>query len=425
MARRWATDTIFPRLELEVADASCGVCGRKMHVCDHRHHRIFTLQRPVHLVCKLVHCPAPTCPNHRKTFSPEAELTITLPRWVIGWDVFCWLGHRRIARHWSVSQIRAELIDSFAIVLSEDAIEEYIHRYQDMLAARQQDPDRLRQEYHGAGALMLAIDGLQPEKGHETLYVVRELGRKRVWFAESLISSSAREVRQLIIQARVWAGRLGKPVRFWMSDKQDTFVKAIAAEFPSVPHRYCSNHFLRDLAKPVLELDSLVKVQIRRKVRGLRAVERAVLDQRRQEREPSGALPSPSASRPGLDPGDVVLDYCTAVRGILNDSQGGPLHPPGVRMAKALVEVRQSLKRNLKARKGGAPNLSFSGWFTASTEESANSRRPRKRSRVMSWTCEQSTRRWIPPQILLPSGGVSSRSFANPWKEERSRLLTG
>src|SRR5438132_8028402 len=31
--------------------------------------------------------------------------------------------------------------------------------------------------------------------------------------------------------------------------------------------------------------------------------------------------------------GSVVLDYCAAVRGILNDDQGGPLHPPGLRMA--------------------------------------------------------------------------------------------
>ena len=52
--------------------------------------------------------------------------------------------------------------------------------------------------------------------------------------------------------------------------------------------------------------------------------------------------------------GDVVLDYCAAVRGILNDDQGGPLHPPGLRMAEALDEVRQSIGRNLGAKKGGS-----------------------------------------------------------------------
>ncbi len=65
-------------------------------------------------------------------------------------------------------------------------------------AARQQDPQRLADEYRQVESLVLCIDGLQPEKGHETLYVVRELSRKRVWFAESLISSTAAEVRRLL-----------------------------------------------------------------------------------------------------------------------------------------------------------------------------------------------------------------------------------
>ncbi len=49
----------------------------------------------------------------------------------------------------------------------------------------------------------------------------------------------------------------------------------------------------------------------------------------------------------------MVLDYCAAVRGILNDDQGGPLPPPGIRMAEALGDVYASLQRNLEAKKGG------------------------------------------------------------------------
>ena len=51
--------------------------------------------------------------------------------------------------------------------------------------------------------------------------------------------------------------------------------------------------------------------------------------------------------------GEVVLSYCAAVRGILNDDQGGPLHPPGLRMSEALQEVHASLDRNLRVQKGG------------------------------------------------------------------------
>src|SRR5208283_5759369 len=103
--------------------------------------------------------------------------------------------------------------------------------------------------------IVLSIDGLQPEKGHETLYVVRELTQKRVWFAKPLISATADEVQRLIAQAKEWATSLNKTVSLWISDKQDAFVTGIAAEFPGVPHRYCDNHFLRDLAKPVLEAE--------------------------------------------------------------------------------------------------------------------------------------------------------------------------
>jgi hypothetical protein len=275
---------------------------------------------------------------------------LAMPWWVLGWDVFCWL-ERRFARHWSVPQIRAELADTYQIPLSADAIERYIGRYQCMLAARQRDPLVLAAAYRRAKELVLAIDGLQPEKGHETLYVVREVSRKRVWFAEALVSSSAAEVQRLLAQARHWADALGLPVRLWLSDKQDAFVTGIAAEFSGVPHRYCSNHFLRDLAKPMLEGDSHAKVQMRSKVRGLRAIEREILEEQTRPAEVPGPDPTPAAEAAGSA---VVLDYCSAVRGILNDDQGGPLHPPGLRMAEALTEVQESLQRNLGAKKGGA-----------------------------------------------------------------------
>ena len=136
-----------------------------------------------------------------------------------------------------------------------------------MLAARRQDAESLRRHYESVAEIILCIDGLQPEKGHETLDVVRELTQKRVWFAEPLISATDDEVRRLITKAKRWAESLGTPVGLGMSDQQDAFVKGIAAEFPDVPHRSCDNPFLRALAQPVLEADSHAKVPMRKKVR--------------------------------------------------------------------------------------------------------------------------------------------------------------
>ena len=450
----WPENTQFTQVVLTVEQEACALCQRHLHVCDHRFHPILSLQGPLELVCKLAHCPDPCCAAHGHTLSPLAEAQITLPYWLIGWDVFCWLGFRRFRRHWSIPQLQAELRDSFRIRLSDDAISGYLQRYRCLVAARHQDADLLAQAYQGIDKLVLTIDGLQPEKGHETLYVVRELRGKRLWFAEALLSSSTEEVQRLLHQAKDWVKQLGKPVELWMSDKQDAFVKGIAAEFPAVPHRYCQNHFLRDLAKPILEKDSHAKVQMRQKVRGLRAIEKQVLEDRRQAQaeqvESAAALAATAVTEPvccaaseppgvesqssssaaadasgasaaaagtrvlatagsepgpveprtasgttvaatsavvepaGDEAGQVVLDYCGAVRGILNDDQGGPLHPPGLRMAEALQEVRASLQRNLDAKKGGAAPSSCTSSKAASTRGCKQLPRSKSRSKSMS-----------------------------------------
>jgi hypothetical protein len=425
MRYRWPENTEFNQVVLNVEQEACSLCQRRLHVCDHRFHPILSLQGPLQLVCKLAHCPDPGCAAHGHTLSPLVEAQFTLPYWLIGWDLFCWLGFRRFSRHWSIPQLRSELQDTYRIRLSDDAISGYLQRYRCMVAARQQDAALLAGAYKDIDQLVLTIDGLQPEKGHETLYVVRELRSKRVWFAEALLSSSAPEVQRLLAKAKDGAQQLGKPVELWMSDKQDAFVSGIEAEFPGVPHRYCQNHFLRDLAKPILEKDSHAKVQMRKKVRGLRGIEKQILEERRQAqaqreaasaavgRQPGGAAGSEpaagqtqassvlaaeeSAARatsitstssvvepPGDEAGQVVLDYCAGVRGILNDDQGGPLHPPGLRMAEALQEVRDSLQRNLDAKKGGAARSNCVSSKAASTEGCKRSPRSKSRSRSMS-----------------------------------------
>ena len=384
MGYRWPTDTVFTQRILTVEQDVCDVCQRRLQICDHRRHQIHTLQGPVALVCKLAHCPAPQCPGRHRTLSPWAEAQLTLPHWTIGWDVFCWIGHRRFARHWSIPQLRLELRDSYQIALSEDALADYAQRYQLMVAARQQDATVLAEAYRDLDTLILTIDGLQPEKGHETLYVVRELRAKRVWFAEALLSSTTAEIRRLVAKAKQWAEQLGKPVVLWMSDKQEAFVQAIATEFAGVPHRYCQNHFVRDVAKPVLEADSHAKVTLRKKVRGLRTIERNLLAQPCPPVavEPLAAVePAPAIASPTGAPREaeqVVLDYCAAVRGILNDDHGGPLQPPGLRMAEALTEVRQSIRRNLDVKKGGARTSPCNGSLAVSTAASKPSRPNRK-----------------------------------------------
>ena len=421
MPYHWPADTDFACWELDVLDRDCPFCGRLMHICDHRYRHFHSLEGPVELVCKLNHCPDVACQGHARTKSPELEMTIALPRMAIGWDVFCWIGHRRFSRHWSITQIRSELGDQYHITISDDSIGRYIQSYQVMLAARQEDPKTLRRQYQSVDEIVLCIDGLQPEKGHETLYVVRELTQKRVWFAEALISATAQEVRRLIARAKKWVESMNTKVGLWLSDRQDAFVTGIAAEFPGVPHRYCDNHFLRDVAKPVLEADSHAKVTMRKKVRGLRTIEQAVLkrsgaasaqDTTTADAEPSAGVAVPAATPPSMADaaGTVVLDYCAAVRGIVNDDQGGPLHPPGLRMAEALREVRESIQRNLDEEKGGSPRSNSAAWPVVSTEVSTPCGGNTRGSEGTSRRSRKSRRPLNPEEALVRSARRGSRN---------------
>jgi hypothetical protein len=168
---------------------------------------------------------------------------------------------------------------------------------------------------------------------------VRARKSKRVWFAEPLLASAEPEVRRLIVLARQWAERLAKPVRVWMSEKPDAFVKAIAEECSGPPPRSCQNHFRRALAKPVLEMERRAKGKRRRKVRGMRAIERRVLAERRPTPAPEPtAQPerAKTADRPRTHPPAVAAPPIAAPSEPCAASERGVRRPDGALDATGL-----------------------------------------------------------------------------------------
>ena len=104
-----------------------------MHIRCRRSRSILTLEGPLRLSVRLVQCCDERC-EHMTLYGSEQESGYAMPRWGIGWDVFCWIGQRRFSRHWSVPQIRNELKDTYDLRLSDDAIEDHIASCQNMVA---------------------------------------------------------------------------------------------------------------------------------------------------------------------------------------------------------------------------------------------------------------------------------------------------
>ena len=100
----------------------------------------------------------------------------------------------------------------------------------------------------------------------------------------------------------------------------------MAQALPGVPHQLCHFHYLREAATPVYEADRHAKVQLKKKVRGIRPIERKV-----EGRD------DPEAQ--------AIRGYCAAVRSALTDDGRPPLEASGLKLADRLTKVAASLDR--------------------------------------------------------------------------------
>jgi hypothetical protein len=92
---------------------------------------------------------------------------------------------------------------------------------------------------------------------------------------------------------------------------------------------------LREAAKPIYEADRHAKKELKKYVRGVRAIERRV--ERRSDPE-----------------AEVVRGYCAAVRGALTDDGRPPLDSAGLRLRDRLAAVAGSLKKVGGGKRGRA-----------------------------------------------------------------------
>ena len=211
-----------------------------------------------------------------------------------------------------------------------------LERYDELTAASLADPERLRRLLTRQRRVILAIDGLQPHKGHEILWVVRECLSGEVLLATALLSATTADLKQLLTQVKQTLAGLGpEPPRVaaLISDGQSTIRTAVAEVFADAPHQLCQFHYLREAAQPLHEADRHAKKELKKQVRGVREIERAA------DGEPS-------------EQGDVVRGYCAAVRAALDDEGKPPLDAPGLKLRERLQAIEQSLAE--ARQKGGA-----------------------------------------------------------------------
>lgn len=172
------------------------------------------------------------------------------------------------------------------------------------------------------GRMVISLDGIQPERGNEALWVVREVLTGVVLAAECLISASSESLQQLL--RPVVALRI--PILGVISDGQRSIRLAVKALLPEVPHQCCQFHYLRNVALPFSDDDRKLRTNLRKNLRGILAMEKS------------------TASTGHLE-AQVMDGYCAAIRAVMLNDGVPPLRPGGIDAYENLERICSSLQK--------------------------------------------------------------------------------
>src|SRR3954451_15523717 len=170
MARREARPRAERERVLRPLRRCCPDCGRRMPIRYENRRTVATLEGPVRLRLKVRRCENGGCPRHHRPYRPEAEGAIALPQHEFGLDVIARVGALRYAEHRSLPEIHQHLRDR-GLAIAPRTVTNLLDRYDELLAVSLTDDRRLRGLLAEQGRVILAIDGLQPDVGHEVLWV--------------------------------------------------------------------------------------------------------------------------------------------------------------------------------------------------------------------------------------------------------------
>jgi hypothetical protein len=322
MPRRSARPQPEQTLDLATEARHCPACGHVLWAANKPRRTVVTLRGLIRLRLQVRSCRNRECPRHKVCLRPEREGSYALPQHEFGLDVIALVGTLRHAEHRSVPEIHAELARR-GVPICVRSVGNLLDRYDELLALSCSDVERLKAVTAKAGQVVLAIDGLQPDVGHEVLWVIRDVLCGEVLLARSLLSSSQDDLAKLLGEVKQ---AIPVPIVGVVSDGQTSIRKAVAKALDGVPHQLCHFHYLREAALPVYEADRHAKVQLKKKVRGIRPIERKV-----EERQDAEA--------------ESIRGYCAAVRSALTDDGRPPLVPSGLRLHERLTKVADSLDR--------------------------------------------------------------------------------
>jgi hypothetical protein len=216
----------------------CPTCGETLWAAYHNYRTITTLEAVLGLTLQIRRCLNQACPHVHHPHRPEQEGRLALPKHEFGLDVIAFVGQQRYGYHRSGAEIHQALRER-GVAVAPRTVTTLLERYDELVTLSLQDTTRLHRITQVRGRIISALDGLQPEVGHEVLWVLRDCLSGEVLLARSLLSATHDDLAPLVQEVQQ---ALPVPIVGVITDGQPSIRAAVAQAPPDVPHQLCQFH---------------------------------------------------------------------------------------------------------------------------------------------------------------------------------------
>jgi hypothetical protein len=336
--------------------ANCPACkSRLKRNVTLSHKTVITLSGPIYAVHCGYRCPKVDCPTASRIYRSAACDALALPGFSFGLDVIALVGHLKLACHQTLDEVHQSLTQKLVMWQTGISRREVLYLFEtycQLLRASQlqrhgSEWEKWLEQVDENGGLIISIDGIQPDRGNETIYLVRDVLTGRVLNAQNVSSSDTQSLKQ-VLQPVV---DLGLPVIGAISDAQVSELLAIAELWPTIPHQTCQFHYLREAGRPGFEADRKLRTALRKDVQNKLRDSRIPTRRRLAELAAQSMLNETEK----LEQTQLQLleDYGLSMQTALNLEGSLPFDYPGLKAYKALEEIEASLAA--VSKKGAMP----------------------------------------------------------------------
>jgi len=182
--------------------SKCILCSSDLKTISTDNRELTNLVEKTTLSIYVSNCSNASCINNKKRLKPASYLNQIVPYSGYGVDVYGLIGELRLKGRHTIPEIHQHIRQHYEhIEIGERHVENIVKHLELILEQSGKNASQLSAYFskQNQTELILTVDGLEPEKGHSILYIVREVTTGKILLAYYATYQDAANLKKEIL----------------------------------------------------------------------------------------------------------------------------------------------------------------------------------------------------------------------------------